>query len=111
LNRPFAVDNLQHSGVAEAGGEVQITADAGTIKALKFLQDDLVAAAQKVFGRAMRVKLVEGAAGAPPPVAAAPRGNAIEDEATERALDDPAVRKFREAFPDAEVRQVRNLRD
>ena len=111
LNRPFAVDNLQQSNVTESGGEVQVTADPGTVKALKFLHDDLLAAAQKVFNRAMRVKLVEGAAGSAPPPPTAPRRSTGDDETAERALGDPAVRKFREAFPDAEVRQVRNLRE
>jgi len=34
-----------------------------------------------------------------------------QDELTCRALAHPEVQRFREAFPDAEVRGVRNLRE
>jgi len=29
----------------------------------------------------------------------------------QRAMADPAIQRFREAFPDAELRQVRNLKE
>jgi hypothetical protein len=34
-----------------------------------------------------------------------------EDETTRRALAHPDVQRFRELFPDSEVRVVRNLKD
>jgi hypothetical protein len=36
---------------------------------------------------------------------------AAADEATGRALENPEVQRFREVFPGAEVRVVRNLKD
>ena len=43
---------------------------------------------------------------------AAPKpASAAEDEAMQRALAHPEVRRFREVFPDAEVRVARNLRE
>jgi hypothetical protein len=34
-----------------------------------------------------------------------------EDDALQRALSDPGVQRFREAFPNAEVRNVRDLKE
>ena len=39
------------------------------------------------------------------------RNGPAEDEVMQRAMADPAVQSFREAFPDAELRQVRNLKE
>jgi hypothetical protein len=49
---------------------------------------------------------------APPTSAAAPPSNQqIEQELADRALSNPEVRRFQEAFPESQVRTIRNLRD
>jgi len=111
MNRPFLIDSLEEASVAEGNGEVIITAAPGTCKALEFSQGDLAQAAQKVFGRAMRIRLIAGEAAAPSKTAVPARRSAAEDEVMERALADPAVQSFRDAFPGSEIRQVRNLKD
>ena len=61
---------------------------------------------------AMRIRLVAGEAATLSRTATAPpRRSAVEEEVMERALADPAVQSFREAFPGSEIRQVRNLKD
>ena len=77
---------------------------------LRFSESDLREAAQRAFGKALGIKLVEGAASAPPP-SSAPKPQDRDSELMERALADPAVQSFKETFPGAEVRQVRNLKD
>jgi hypothetical protein len=107
--RDMAIDNLEESSLAESNGEVVITAAPDVVKRLQFQQPDLDAAAKAVLGRAVRFRFVAGEAAAP--ATSARRRNSGEDEAMERALADPAVQSFRSAFPDAEVRQVRNLKE
>jgi len=43
--------------------------------------------------------------------AAGPKKSSEDQEAEQRAMSDPAVQSFREAFPAAEIRQVRNLKE
>jgi hypothetical protein len=64
-------------------------------KALKHLGGDR---------RKVRIVFVEAAAAAGPAPAPEP-----QDELTRRALQHPEVQRFREVFPDAEVREVRSL--
>jgi DNA polymerase-3 subunit gamma/tau len=111
MDRPFVVDNIELASVAEAGSELVITAPKEACTALRFSEGDLQQACQRLFGKAMRVRLQEGAAANAPAVPAATRRSAGEEELMERALADPGVQSFREAFPGAEVRQVRNLKD
>jgi hypothetical protein len=77
---------------------------------LRFSEGDLQEAAKRAFGRPLSVKLVEGAA-APPPATSAAKRPDMDDQLMERAMSDPAVKSFQDAFPGAEVRQVRNLKE
>ena len=70
-------------------------------------EKDILKAVQKVAGRAMRIKVRLGT----PAVAPAPKLNQPPDDASERALSHPEVRRFQEVFPDAQVRVVRNLKE
>jgi DNA polymerase-3 subunit gamma/tau len=111
MKREMAIDNLEQSAMADSGGEIVITAAAGTVQALQFLQPDLDAAAKAVLGRPARFRFVTGEVAAAPAAASAPKRTPNEDEVLERALSDPAVKIFRDTFEGAEVRQVRNLKD
>ncbi len=113
LDRPHAVDNLEEAGVVEGNGELVITVPPAAASMLQFFETDLSQAAQKMFSRPMRIRIVKGEASAPVARAAggAPKRSSAEEEAEQRALADPAVQSFREAFPTAEIRQVRNLKE
>lgn len=111
MDRPFVVDNVEQAAVTEAVGEIVITAPKAACTMLRFSDADLQQAMQRVFGKTVRIKIVEGAGAEAPATPAAPRRSASEEEVMERALADPGVQSFREAFPGAEVRQVRNLKD
>jgi DNA polymerase-3 subunit gamma/tau len=111
MDRPFVVDNIEMASVAEAGGELVITAPKEACTMLQFSEGDLQQACQRLFGKTMRIRLQEGAAADAPATPAPSRRSAGEEELMERAMGDPGVQSFREAFPGAEVRQVRNLKD
>jgi len=111
MDRPFVIDSLEEASVAEVNGEVIVTAPPAICKALEFSQSDLAQAAQAVFGRTMRIRLIAGQAATPSKTAAPPWRSTAEEEVMERALADPAVQSFRDAFPGSEIRQVRNLKD
>jgi hypothetical protein len=112
LERPHAVDNLEEASVVEGNGELVITAPAAAASMLVFFETDLTQAAQKMFGRPMRIKVVKGEAAAPTARSSSgPKKSSAEEEAEQRAMADPAVQSFREAFPNAEIRQVRNLKE
>ena len=115
MDRPFVVDNLELASIVEGNGEYIITAPGEAVMPLQLDERDLVGAAQKVAGKPMRIRIVEGVAAAQrprgPSATASPKRSNEEEEALGRALADPAVQSFREAFPGAEIRQVRNLKD
>ena len=111
MNRPFVIDNLEVSSVSESPLELNITAPKEACTMLRFSEGDLQEAAKRAFGRPLAIKLVEGAAATPPAGAASRKRSDSEDELMERAMSDPAVQSFRDAFPGSEVRQVRNLKD
>ena len=110
MDRPFMVDNIELASVEEAGPELILTAPKEVCGMLRFGEGEIAEAAQKTFGRVLRIKIVEGAAAAPP-AQSAPKRSTNEEELLQRAMSDPGVQSFREAFPGAEVRQVRNLKE
>jgi hypothetical protein len=111
MDRPFVVDNLEVSSISETPLELIITAPKEACTMLTFSEGDLQEAAKRAFGRPLGIKFVEGAAATPPVAQAAARGTDLNEELVERAMSDPAIKSFRDAFPGAEVRQVRNLKD
>ena len=100
-------DAVGHSEVAETPAEITFTAPKMYQMFLK--GQEFEAAVRRVAGRTVRITLKVGeAAAAAPPAAKAP---VKADEAAERALAHPEVKRFQELFPESQVRQVRNLKE
>ncbi len=109
LKMQFTSDAVTQSGVTESGGELVFVTPAAYRIAMS--EKDLARAAEKAFGRAMRIKVTLGE-GAPTAVASSAPASSIEaTEAAPRALAHPEVKRFKEAFPDAQVRAVRDLKE
>jgi DNA polymerase-3 subunit gamma/tau len=110
----MSADAVEHSLVKLEGAELVFTA---AKRFMLGLRDGAVAkAASTLVGRPVKVRVdidaAMSAAAIPPPEsagngAAAPGNN----EASERALSHPAVKRFQELFPGAHVRSVRNLNE
>jgi hypothetical protein len=68
--------------------------------------NDVQQALQRLFDKPPRVKVafIDDAPAARPVAA-------LKNEATERTLEHPAVKRFQEVFPGSHVRTVRDLRD
>jgi DNA polymerase-3 subunit gamma/tau len=108
LGMAFTADAVEHSRLLESGAELQFTAPQQFMLGMRV--SDLEKAVKHLNAGKWKIKVVAGDAGpAEPKPQSQPQ--AAEDEATRRALAHPEVQRFREAFPDAEVRVVRNLRD
>jgi DNA polymerase-3 subunit gamma/tau len=107
----YIADAVEHSHVEELPGEIIFTTS--RIYQMNLKQKDLDAAVKKIVGRPVKITFKLGDAGATAPVAggSAPKAAILEDEATTRAMENPEVRRFREAFPESQVRTVRNLKD
>jgi len=101
-------DAVEHSEIAETATEIVFTAP--KMYQLFLKGPEFEAAVRRVAGRTVKItlKVGESAAAAPPPKAAAP---AKTDEASERALAHPEVKRFQELFPESQVRAVRNLKE
>jgi DNA polymerase III subunit gamma/tau len=103
----FTADAVEASEVTEANSELVFVTPVEFKLAMS--DSDLKKAALQAFGKAYRIKLTVGT-----PVNAAPmatKAAPAEDEVMQRAMADPAIQRFRETFPDAEIRQVRNLKE
>ena len=100
-------DAVEHASLAIAGGDLAITAPKSY--GLYFKDKAFEQAVREVFGRPLRVKMTAGDVVAQAVSSAKPANN-TEDEATERALANPEVRRFREVLG-GEVRRVRNLKE
>jgi DNA polymerase-3 subunit gamma/tau len=111
LGMPFTADAVENSRVVESNGELQFTTSAAYKLALR--PDDLHTALKQISSRPYRIKVTVGDAGPQAaPLSAAPKAPApaSDDEATERALSNPEVQRFREVFG-GEIRKVRNLKE
>src|SRR5690606_21646234 len=109
MDRPFVVDNLEMSSVAESPLELTIAAPKEACTMLGVVARELREAAKRACGRARGINPIEGAAAAPAAASAQTRRPDTDEELRQRAMSDPAGKSFRDAFPDAEVRQVPNL--
>jgi DNA polymerase III subunit gamma/tau len=105
LGMQFTADAVEHSEVTETRGELHFVAPDEFAVSLN--EKDILKAVQKVAGRPMRIKIQLGT----PTVSPAPKLNQPADDASDRALAHPEVRRFQEIFPDAQVRVVRNLKE
>jgi DNA polymerase-3 subunit gamma/tau len=109
LGMAFTADAVEHSLMVEAAGELRFTTPPNLMLGMQAA--DIQKGLQHCKGGGWKIRVSAGDAGAaePRPQNQAPR--AVEDEATRRALAHPEVQRFREVFPDSEVRVVRNLKD
>jgi DNA polymerase III subunit gamma/tau len=101
-------DAVEHSDVVFTGTELIFTT--GRLYGIAIKGDpDLPKIAQQIAGRPVKITVKQGEVAATaslnPP---APQNDA---ELTDRALSHPEVQRFRELFPDAHIRDVRNLKD
>jgi DNA polymerase-3 subunit gamma/tau len=107
LGMAFTADAVEHSALVESAGMLQFTTPAEFELAMRPV--DVQKALDHLKAGKRRIKVSTGEAAAPAAPAANPR--AAADETMQRALAHPDVQRFREAFPDAEVRVARNLKE
>jgi DNA polymerase III subunit gamma/tau len=103
----FTADAVEASEITDANGELVFVTPVELKLAMS--DSDLKKAALQAFGKAYRIRVTVGTPANSAPMAA--KTPPAEDEATQRAMADPAIQRFREAFPGAEIRQVRNLKE
>jgi DNA polymerase III subunit gamma/tau len=96
-------DAVEHSEVQESNGKLLFVTHEDY--RLFMNEKDILKIVQKVAGRPMRFEITFGT-----PLAQTTPLEKKTDDVSERALADPVVRRFQEVFPDAQVRQVRNLK-
>jgi DNA polymerase III subunit gamma/tau len=109
LGMNYTADAVQHSDVAEQGGEVTFVTPKRYSLAMS--QSDL-AKALEAIGKKARIKVTIGEPASAPAAtpAAAPKKASNDEEAEKRALADPSVQRYQELFPDAQIRAIRNLK-
>jgi len=100
-------DAVGHSEVAETPAEITFAAPKMYQMFLK--GQEFEAAVRRVAGRTVRITLKVGEAA--PAVAKKAAEPPKTDEASERALAHPEVKRFQELFPESQVRAVRNLKE
>jgi len=108
LGMPFTADAVEHSALAESAGLLQFTTPAEFELAMR--PADIQKALDHLNAGKRRIKVGTVAAPASEAASAAPTAALDQDETMRRALAHPEVQRFREAFPDAEVRVARNLK-
>lgn len=107
-NSPHTADAVEHSEVAFTGVELIFTTSRLYGMAIKG-DPEVQKIAQQIAGRPVKLTIKQGeAASSPGLTAPAP---ASDTGLNERALSHPEVQRFRELFPDAHIRDVRNLKD
>jgi len=99
LGLTYTADAIAHSEIGESGNEIEIKAPKQFGLMLKGGELDKVV--RKGLGRTRRLKitLLEATAGPGP-----------AEDVGQRALSHPAVRRFLEVFPGAEIHDVRDLK-
>jgi DNA polymerase-3 subunit gamma/tau len=102
-------DAVEHSEIAESAAEITFTAP--KMYQLFLKGPEFEAAVRRVAGRAVRIALKVGDAAPAGPAAVKTAAPAKTDEAAERALAHPEVKRFQELFPESQVRAVRNLKE
>jgi len=110
----FVASTVQHAKLDEDGDAIVLHVTAEDRTTLEFEWKTVEDAVRKAAGRPVRVMLgsdlaetevVRNVADETPDAA-----SAAENEATQRALEDPEVKVFQQLFP-GQVREVRNLRE
>jgi hypothetical protein len=103
----FTADAVEASEVTQGDGELSFVTPIEFKLAMS--ESDVRKASAEVFGKPYRIKITVGTPVNAAPVAA--KSAPAEDELMTRAMADPAVQTFRQVFPTAEIRQVRNLKE
>lgn len=101
-------DAVEHSAIVFTGSELIVTTTRLYGMAVKG-DAELPKIVQRIAGRPVRITIKQGDAA--PPSAPLSTANASGGDVEQRALSHPEVQRFRELFPDAQVRDVRNLKD
>jgi len=110
MSASISAHAVEESEVRESANTVEFIAPRSA--ALGLRSPDVARALEKLLGRPVKVVVTVsngGESGAPPADASA--SSAPAGAAAARALEHPAVKRFRELFPQSEVRDVRNLRE
>lgn len=103
-------DAVEEASLSETPTELIFTAP--KMFQMYFKAPEFVAAVNQAAGKTMRITVKVGDAATPgsapiPKAQTKPQG---DDETTTRALANPEVQRFKELFPDSQVRAVRNLK-
>ena len=112
LGMSFTADAVENSEITETAAEITFAAPIEWKLALS--ETDLRKGLTGIGQGAKRIKIVTGAVGAKPGATSAPKADAgpkLDDEVSQRALSHPEVQRFQKAFPEAQVRQVRDLKE
>jgi DNA polymerase-3 subunit gamma/tau len=107
LGLKFTADGIEAAEISEGPGGLEIVAPEETEFTMKESDVNRVLAAIGMTGVRAKVRFSATVQSGPPPAAR----QAAQDDATERALAHPAVKRFQEAFPEGQVRSVRNLKE
>src|SRR5262249_5436623 len=105
LEMPFTADAVEHSRVTESGSVLEFVTPKDFMLAMR--AEDISKALQTISPRPFKIKVTAG----DPTPAEKPAAAAAQKagDASERALANPEVQRFREVFG-GEVRAVRDLR-
>ena len=106
LGMTFTADAIENADLLENGNELTITAPIEWKLALN--ESDINKGLMALGIGARRIKILTGAA----KQAAMPaRSETIDDEVAGRALANPDVQRFQQAFPEGQVRKVQDLKE
>ncbi len=107
LGLKFTADGFEAAEITEANGVIEIVAPEECEFTMKEQDVNRVLAAIGMVGVRAKVRFSASVVSGPSPAAKL----AAADDATERALANPTVKRFQETFPDSLVRSVRNLKE
>ena len=102
----FTADAIENAELSESGNELTIVAPIEWKLALSEADINKGLVALGVGLR--RIKIVTGAVKTPPKPERSPK---LDDEVAGRALANPDVQRFQQAFPESQVRKVQDLKD
>ncbi len=112
LGLTHLADAVENARIAVSGGELQIATTKTYV--IYFRDRQMADAVREVFGRPLKLQVTISeeaglaSSGDPP---RAPTTASTGDAATERALANPEVQRFQDAFPGSKVYKVRNLKE
>ncbi len=108
-----SADAMERSQVTEAGGDLAILV-AGRLEQMALDDAQAKKVLEQASGKRVSVKVGKPTVSGPALQSAAPAkaGSApADDPAAQRAMEHPEVQRFRELFPEGNVRQVRDLKE